>query len=249
MKVKQLWLAASCGLCLCATVLASENHHAAHWGYEGDTGPAHWASLNEDYALCGLGQNQSPVNLSGFVEADLPALDMRYGTPGKEVVNNGHTIQVNMAAGSVLRVDGQDFALKQFHFHAPSENQLNGQSFPMEAHLVHAAADGHLAVVAVFFKKGQANPAVEKVWPNMPTKPGKQTLAKTVDVNELLPASRDYFRFNGSLTTPPCSEGVRWFVMKQPVEASPVQIEQFRKVMHHANNRPVQPLNARVILQ
>ena len=249
MKAKQLWLAAGCGLCLWASVQAGENHHAAHWGYEGDAGPSHWASLNEDYALCGLGQNQSPVNLTGFVEADLPALDLRYDAPGQEVVNNGHTVQVNTAAGGVLRVDGQEFALKQFHFHAPSENRLNGQSFPMEAHLVHVSEDGHLAVVAVFFNEGQANPALDKVWPAMPEKTGKQPLAKGVDVNTLLPVSRDYYRFNGSLTTPPCSEGVRWFVLKQPVEASPAQIEQFRKVMHHDNNRPVQPLNARLILQ
>ncbi len=221
----------------------------AEWGYSGDKGPDSWARLSPDYTAC-AGRNQSPVNLDGFIASDLKPISFHYKPGGREILNNGHTVQINYTEGSRISIDGKDFKLLQFHFHAPSENHIKGKSYPLEAHLVHADDQGHLAVIAVMFEKGRANLGLKNAWQHMPEKSGdKQELAAAVDVNSLLPADRSYYRFNGSLTTPPCSEGVRWLVMKHPMTASADQVEAFKHVMHHDNNRPVQPLNARVILK
>jgi carbonic anhydrase len=191
------------------------------------------------------------VDLSGLVDADLPPLTFAYQAGGKEVVNNGHTIQVDYAPGSTLTLNGHDYTLKQFHFHAPSENHIGGQSFPMEAHLVHADAEGNLAVVAVMFELGEANPSLSAVWDTMPERADKMHALKSpVAAYDLLPPRREYFRFSGSLTTPPCSEGVLWLVMKEPVTVSEDQVSRFGfAIGGHPNNRPVQPLNARVVLE
>lgn len=166
------------------------------------------------------------------------------------MVNNGHTIQVNQGSGSYISLDGKDYVLKQYHFHTPSENRIRGEEFPLEAHLVHADADGNLAVIAVMFRQGKPNQALAASWAAMPEQAGgTATLATKVSPDALLPKNRDYYRFNGSLTTPPCSEGVKWLVMKTPVTVSAEQIDKFAKVMGHPNNRPVQPVNARLILQ
>jgi carbonic anhydrase len=194
--------------------------------------------------------NQSPIDLTGLIEAELAPVQFDYKPGGSEVLNNGHTVQVTYAPGSKITLDGREFELKQFHFHAPSENHIEGRSYPMEGHLVHADKDGNLAVVAVMFEEGAANAALTTSWAEMPEKAGqKRRIAEPVSAEGLLPANRDYYRFNGSLTTPPCSEGVRWLVMKDPVTASKEQIERFAHVMHHPNNRPVQPINARTVLQ
>ena len=225
-------------------------HGAAHWGYTGEAGPAHWASLKPEFSTCGNGKNQSPIDLTGFIEAELQPIAFDYGTAATEVVNNGHTIQANYQPGSTITVDGHTFELKQFHFHSPSENTIDGESFPLEAHLVHADKDGNLAVVAVMFREGKANPTLAKLWQAMPEAAGKKTsLDHGVSVNGILPSSRDYYRFNGSLTTPPCTEGVEWLVMKTPMTVSTEQVRQFGHVMHHPNNRPVQPVNARPVLK
>jgi carbonic anhydrase len=200
--------------------------------------------------MCGEGRNQSPIDLRGFIEAELKPLQMDYQDGATEIVNNGHAIQVNYASGSVLTVDGHSFELKQFHFHSPSENTIEGKSFPIECHLVHSDKDGNLAVVAIMFEEGSANPLLAKLWAKMPPKAGgKAALGEKHNVASLLPADRDYYRFNGSLTTPPCSEGVWWLVLKSPVNASKEQVQQFSKTMGFANNRPVQPVNARPVLQ
>lgn len=222
----------------------------AHWGYSGHEGPEHWAELAPGYATCSAGKNQSPVNLTGMVEGDLPEIQINYATGGNEILNNGHTIQVNYAPGSTITVGGHEFELKQFHFHSPSENTIEGHAYPMEAHFVHADKDGNLAVIAVMFKAGEANAELEKAWGQMPMGAGdKQALSAPVNADILLPHRHDYYRFNGSLTTPPCSEGVWWMVMKYFDTASAAQIEKFTHTMHHANNRPVQPVNARLIVQ
>ena len=151
---------------------------------------------------------------------------------------------------SYLELDGMRFELKQFHFHAPSENLIEGKSYPLEGHLVHANDRGELAVVAVMFEPGRANAALSLAWQVLPAKAGESHgLKEPVSAEQLLPAKRDYYRFSGSLTTPPCSEGVRWLVMKEPVQVSQAQIDAFKAVMHHPNNRPVQPLNGRLVLQ
>ena len=234
-------------LFITSIVLAGEK---AHWGYSGSEGPEHWGALDPEYELCSKGKNQSPVNLKGMIESDLPPITINYKSGGNEIVNNGHTIQVNYSPGSTIKVNGHGFELKQFHFHSPSENTLEGQSYPMEAHFVHADKDGNLAVIAVMFKAGDKNAELEKAWAHMPEKADeKGELPLSVDANILLPHDQDYYRFNGSLTTPPCSEGVWWLVMKYFQTASKEQIAKFANTMHHPNNRPLQPLNARAILK
>jgi carbonic anhydrase len=221
-----------------------------HWGYSGEAAPQNWGKLDPKFALCGSGKNQSPVDLANFVEADLKPLKFAYKAGAADILNNGHTVQIDYAPGSTLSVDGRIFELKQFHFHAPSENKVNGKQFPLEGHLVHADKDGNLAVVAVMFQEGAANPLLAKLWDKMPSKAGdKSALPSGLSVTQLLPPVRDYYRFDGSLTTPPCSEGVFWLVIKKPATASKAQIEQFAKVLGHPNNRPVQPVNARTVLR
>lgn len=215
-----------------------------HWSYEGDHGPAHWGGL------CSSGKNQSPVDLRDAVKATLAPLSFKYDSLAQDVLNNGHTVQVTYAPGSALTVDSHQYQLKQFHFHAPSENLLDGKHFPLEVHFVHADADGNLAVVAVFFEDGAANPALAKLGKDLPLRAGdKHDLDVKIAAAELMPKARDYYRFSGSLTTPPCSEGVNWLVLKHPITASEQQIEQLHAAMGHDNARPVQPLNARIIVQ
>lgn len=221
----------------------------AHWEYAGEAGPENWAKLSPEYGTC-AGKNQSPINIDGLIESELKPIAFNYGSGTTEILNNGHTVQVNAQPGSSISIDGIVFELKQLHFHAPSENLIKGKSFPIEAHLVHADKDGHLAVVAVMFEEGKANKALEKAWAQMPKHAGdKLALTPGLAPQEFLPKDRNYYRFNGSLTTPPCSEGVRWLVMKQPVTASREQVAAFAHVMHHPNNRPVQSVNARPVLQ
>lgn len=209
--MKESLLAAT--LLLCPAAFAA----TVHWEYSGEAGPAKWARLTPEFGQC-AGSNQSPVNLSGLVKAELAPLQFHYLAGGHSVTNNGHTVQVDYAPDSILELDGMHFELKQFHFHAPSENLIEGHSYPLEGHLVHANDQGELAVVAVMFEPGSANSALGRAWTSLPAKAGEQhQLKESVSAEQLLPAKRDYYRFSGSLTTPPCSEGVRWLVMKQPV--------------------------------
>lgn len=238
-------------LTICILLMASSAHaeNAVHWTYGGANGAAHWAKLSPDFSAC-AGNNQSPINLTGFIEADLTPIAFNYQAGGQEILNNGHTVQINYAEGSSITVDGSLFNLKQFHFHAPSENQINGKSYPMEVHLVHADKDGNLAVVGVMIDAGAENKALTDAWAKMPKKAGAPVaLPSRVMAEGLLPASREYYRFNGSLTTPPCSEGVRWLLMKDSITASAQQIDAFKSVLHEPNNRPVQPVYARPVLQ
>lgn len=223
---------------------------AQHWAYSGEAAPENWSKLDAKFAVCGIGRNQSPIDLAGFVEAELKPLKFEYQAAASDIVNNGHTVQVDYAPGSALTVDGRRFELKQFHFHSPSENRIGGKQFPLEGHLVHADKDGNLAVVAVMFREGAANPLLVNLWQKMPAKAGgKAALPAGLNAVSLLPADRDYYRFNGSLTTPPCSEGVWWLVMKKMASVSKAQVEQFAKAVGFANNRPVQPVNARPVLR
>lgn len=221
-----------------------------HWGYSGHEGPANWGGLDPAFRLCAEGKNQSPIDLAGMIDSKLSPIAFNYQPGGNEIVNNGHSVQVNYTPGSTIAVVGREFELKQFHFHSPSENTIEGQSYPMEAHLVHADKHGNLAVIAVLYQIGKKNSELEKAWAHMPGQPDeKRALPRRIDANYLLPHDRDYYRFNGSLTTPPCSEGVWWLVMKQVAMASKEQIEIFSRTMGHPNNRPLQPVNARTILK
>ncbi|WP_069472111.1 carbonic anhydrase [Candidatus Marithrix sp. Canyon 246] len=237
-------------LIILASTLLINGCQSEHWGYSGDESPKHWGDLHKNYSLCSSGKNQSPINLTNLIESDLAAIEFNYGTLVSDIVNNGHTVQANYAAGSSITLNGHSFDLKQFHFHTPSENHINGKSYPMEAHLVHADKAGNLAVVAVMFEQGDANSAMADLWKQIPKKAGdKHSLSSKVNASNLLPENKDYYRFNGSLTTPPCTEGVLWLVMKNSVSVSKQQIETFSNVIHHANNRPIQAINARPVLQ
>lgn len=220
-----------------------------HWSYSGEEGPENWAKLTPEFGACD-GRNQTPINLTGFIEAALIPIKISYQPGGNEIVNNGHTVQVNYAAGSSITVDGIQFDLKQFHFHAPSENHINGKSYAMEAHLVHADREGNIAVIALMFEEGGENKALSKIWKSMPQNGGeKNALPAPFDIAQLLPSNHDHYRFNGSLTTPPCTEGVRWLVIKKPLSVSKEQVAAFSHIMHHPNNRPLQPVGARLVLQ
>lgn len=219
------------------------------WSYSGAGGPTDWAKLSPENAAC-AGKNQSPINLTGLIKADLKPIKFAYQAGGNEVINNGHTIQMNFMSGSHIMIDQAQFNLKQVHFHAPSENQINGKSYPLEGHFVHADKDGNLAVVAVMYQEGAENKSLMPIWNVMPKEADqKMAMEKPMAGDKLMPKKRAYYRFNGSLTTPPCSEGVRWFVMKAPVSVSKEQVETFAHVIHHPNNRPVQAVNARPVLQ
>lgn len=241
------------GLLLASLALSSaaqEGGHPKHWGYEGEVGPEHWQEFEADFGLCSSGRSQSPIDLRNFIEADLPKIAFDYKPGGYQVVNNGHAIQVDYKPGSKITVDGTDFELKQFHFHSPSENTIKGRSFPMETHFVHADAKGNLAVVALMFEESASNKLLEQVWPLVPkVENGKAALDPLVSANDLLHADRDYYRYEGSLTTPPCSEGVHWFVLKRTAKADIGQLLMVREVLGQANNRPVQPVGARAVLQ
>lgn len=234
---------------------AAEEAHgtAPHWGYEGAEGPENWGSLSPDFATCASGREQSPVDLDPAVlqtpesEAEGSArLTLAEEAPAGEILSNGHTVQVNFPGGSELSVGDASFELLQFHFHAPSENTVAGEHFPLEAHLVHASAEGALAVVGVLFEEGAASPALAGLRAHLPAEAGPPAPLGdgVVDLAQLLPESQTHYRFTGSLTTPPCSEGVRWFVMSQPLTASSEQIARFTAILG-GNNRPVQPLNDR----
>jgi carbonic anhydrase len=219
------------------------------WGYEGPTGPSHWGKLSPAYAMCDAGRNQSPINIEDALRTSTKPLHPSYAAGSKDILNNGHTVQIDFESGDTLVVDNLTFTLNQVHFHAPSENQIAGKSFPMEAHLVHADSQGNLLVVALMFREGEANRALSATWDALPPDAGPARPLLNVMPLALLPKSISYYRFSGSLTTPPCTEGVRWVVLKTPVSASRSQIETFQRVVKHHNNRPVQPLNGRVVIE
>ncbi len=223
---------------------ASEN-----WSYVGQHGPSHWGEQSHAWRQCSEGRNQSPIDIRSTVKASLPPLALSYKQGGQQVLHNGHTLQVTFQGGSTLTLDGTVFELKQLHFHAPSENQIEGKSYPLEAHLVHADQNGNLTVLAVMFEQGNANPVLAAPWAIMPSAHQQAPLSPALNALTMLPADRSYYRFNGSLTTPPCSEGVRWLVLKQPVQASRQQLDQFRAAMGGDTNRPVQALFARQVLE
>ena len=242
-------LAAAAGSFLSSPLLHAEGKH--HWTYSGDTGPAKWAALESEYSACGLGKLQSPIDIRDGVakKAGLPAIAFDYKPSPLEIVDNGHTIQVNYAPGSFITVEGRRYELVQFHFHKPSEEKINGKSADMVAHLVHKNADGKLAVVAVLLNTGQSNKLVETLWKNLPPQKEKENAPEAVQVNaaDLLPSkTAAYYTFTGSLTTPPCSEGVTWFVLKSPTSISKNEVAQFAK-LYPMNARPAQPLNGREI--
>jgi carbonic anhydrase len=227
----------------------SHSTHKAHWGYTGHEGPAHWGDLDEKYHMCKAGNQQSPINIDNTVAGNLDSLAISYTASAEDIINNGHTVQVNINNGSTLTLDGTKYSLKQFHFHTPSENNIRGNEFALEAHFVHATEDGHLAVIGVMFEEGDSNNQIGNIWSQLPKHEGKkETISFDAnEINKLLPNEQSYYHFMGSLTTPPCSENVKWYVMKKPLTISKAQKDTFFNIFGHSNNRPVQPTNGRTI--
>lgn len=218
-----------------------------HWSYEGDTGTDLWGGLDPSYAVCDNGVQQSPINLADAIPAGGGELRIQWQPTGGQVVNNGHTIQVNTEAGSAITLEGRQFSLLQFHFHLPSEHTADGSSFPMEVHFVHQAEEGDLAVIGVFMDSGEADAAIQAVWDAIPGVDESPAPLPEFDPNALLPEGRGYSRYAGSLTTPPCSEVVSWVVMGESITVSQAQIDAFA-ARYPMNARPVQPLHRRFIL-
>lgn len=228
-----------------------QEHHATEgheWSYSGAEGPEHWGDLDPQNTVCKLGHQQSPIDIRGAEKGEPQPIQFNYRPSPLKIINNGHSIQINYTPGSTISVAGKEYEVVQFHFHRPSEEKVQGRGYDMVAHIVHKDSDGHLAVVAVLMKTGQENPFLRSLWPHLPAVPGKEETVGNVsiDIADLLPATKGYFTFAGSLTTPPCSEGVRWFVLKSPVEVSPAQVAAFAK-LYPNNARPVQPTNGRRI--
>ena len=230
----------------CQSVLADTN---LDWSYTGHQAPEHWANISEKYHACS-GVNQSPINIDQTVNANLAPLAFNYASTTKNIINSHHTVFVHFYAGSFLTLDNKQFELKQFHVHTPSENTIQGKSYPAEMHLVHATPEGELAVVAVMFDHGDENKKLTELWKELPKKETEIIALKHQNqASTFLPKDLDYYRYSGSLTTPPCSEGVRWIVLKdiQPISAQ--QLKDLSQVIKHPNNRPVQAKNARLVME
>lgn len=237
---------------LMTTTIFASAHTEKHinWGYTGHNTPEKWGSLSQEYRECGVGLNQSPINITHSLHAGLNPLNPSYNTKTKEIFDNGHTVQLTMKPGGYIEIDSIKFELKQIHFHSPSENHIEGKEYPMEAHFVNLDNNGQIAVLAIMFEYGQENKTLSKFWNIMPKEEGGGFTIELDNIaSGLLPKDKHYYRFNGSLTTPPCTEGVRWFVFKETQSISKEQVKHFHdEIMHGDNNRPIQPIDARVIV-
>jgi carbonic anhydrase len=246
-KILLLLLAIAIGTLFPLSTSAVAGEGAPHWGYGGAENPTQWGSLSKDFAVCESGRDQSPINIKDAVEGNPAKINFDYKSSPLVVVNNGHTIQVNYAQGSSITINGEKFSLLQFHFHTPSEHNINDKASAMELHLVHRSESGQLAVVGVMLTKGKANSLIEEVWKNIPNT-GKTSTVSDLMINatNLLPRSKAYFSYAGSLTTPPCSEGVKWNVFVEPITVSDEQVEVFEKI-YQVDARPIQSTNGRDI--
>ncbi|MDG6774145.1 carbonic anhydrase family protein [Thiomicrorhabdus sp. ZW0627] len=232
---------------------AAKQNHVVHWGYSGEGRPEKWGDLSSDFATCNTGRNQSPIDLrdkAALGTQGLPNLDIVYREVPLKIINNGHSIQINFPLGSYIKVGGHRFELMQYHFHTPSEHHKEGFAYPMEMHLVHKDGDGNLAVLGVLFQEGEENPYLNGLLKRLPKVMGKEEIHKDLKLNpaHFIPPNPEFYKYSGSLTTPPCSEGVYWMVFKHPIEASAEQIQQMNELMGD-NARPVQPKFARSILK
>jgi carbonic anhydrase len=228
-----------------------QEHNPQHsWDYGEALGPSHWGDLKPEFATCKTGHRQSPIDIRDAQKANLPPILFEYQPSPLHIIDNGHTVMVNYALGSSISVAGKRYALKQFHFHRPSEEKVNGETFDMSVHFVHADQDGKLAVVAVLLRKGEDNPLIGEIWKALPREKEKEEQLDQIriDASRILPSNRGYYTFSGSLTTPPCSEDVTWFVLKNPVAVSEQEIDRFSQ-LYRNDARPTQPLHGRTVLE
>jgi len=219
------------------------------WGYEGDVGPDNWGELNPNWAECGEGRAQSPIDIANATTIDLSDIQVNYGEAPLRIFNNGHTIEVKVDEGYAITYNEIDYNLLQFHFHHPSEHLIDGEAAAMELHFVHASDNGNLAVIGVLIQEGEANDNYASIFDNLPNEVSEapDTATLSIDLESLLPVDSQFTTYNGSLTTPPCSEIVRWLVMNDPITLSAEQIDAFAAI-YAANARPAQPLNDRDLL-
>lgn len=239
---------AALGIVVALGYVSVAHAEGQHWTYGGHAGPGEWGALSPEFAECRLGKHQSPIDIRAPKAADLPAIKFDYKPSPLKVIDNGHTIQVNYAPGSSIDVGNAHYELVQFHFHKPSEEKIDGKAHAMVVHLVHRNAAGRLAVVAVLLDKGGANELIDTIWKNVPkTKDREASIGGvTIDAAKLLPDNKGYYTFQGSLTTPPCSEEVTWLVLKTPVRIGERDIAAFGKI-YPMNARPTQALNGRAV--
>lgn len=218
-----------------------------HWDYQGEGAPANWSKLKAEYATCGMGRRQSPIDIRDGIKVDLESIQFNYKPTQFRITDNGHTIQVDVGEGNSIKVMEREFQLIQFHFHRPAEERVNGRSFDMVAHLVHKDDNGKLAVIAVLMKKGSEHPLIQALWNSMPLERGQSIEPSTIiNMNHILPEARAYYTYMGSLTTPPCTEDVLWMVFKQHIEVSQQQVSIFSR-LYPNNARPIQPTFERLI--
>ena len=244
-------LACACCVKAGASIASDAPAHggaAAHWSYEGDGNPEKWGELQSDFKMCQLGLEQTPIDLGNGIKGDVGSVDYDYKPLPLRIVNNGHTIQFNADPGSACVINGARYELLQFHLHHPSEHLLAGKGFDLECHFVHKSGAGALAVTGVFIRPGAPNMALKTFFDSMPAKEGPELkVGGAIDVAAILPKTGGYFRYMGSLTTPPCSEGLTWTVHKEPVEASVEQIQKFASLFPK-NARPIQKRNRRFVI-
>ena len=234
-----------------ADKMFAQEHPPEHvWDYGEAHGPSHWGELKPEFSACANGHQQSPIDIRTTQKADLPPIQFDYKPSSLDIIDNGHTIMITYAPGSSISIGGKLYALKQFHFHRPSEEKINGKGFEMVAHLVHASSEGDLAVVAVLLERGNDNPLVHEIWADFPKEKEKEERLDNVKINaaELLPDAHGYYRFPGSLTTPPCTENVTWFVLKNPVTVTDAEIDKFSQ-LYRNDARPTQPIYDRVVVE
>lgn len=238
-------------MALSGSAHAAAGHGDAHWSYEGEGGPTQWGTIKQEFTVCKDGKAQSPIdiNTTKVKKGTSQPISFNYSDTALRVLNNGHTIQANIDGGSTITVGGVKYNLLQFHFHTPSEYAIDGKTTPLEVHLVHKTDDGKLGVVGVLIEEGPANPTIQAIWEAIGKETNKENkvAGRMINAAELLPDNKKgYYNLPGSLTTPPCSEGVNWMVMKDTITASPQQISAFQKLFK-TNARPLQPLNDRVV--
>ena len=234
------------GCAVCAGM--ARGSEGLHWEYKGEHGPDHWGDLDKANAVCSAGGQQSPINITSAIKAEVDPITVSWKKSSAKIVNNGHTIQVNMPEGSSISRDGKVYDLLQFHFHAPSEHLVDGMTHPMEVHFVHKnKKDGDLAVLGVFLMPEQKHDVFSMLAKNFPQAEGAEGKLEAFSPNDLLPQGLEYWTYEGSLTTPPCSEIVTWMVAREPLKVEQVSIQAFTSI-YSSNARPVLPLNRRLVL-
>jgi carbonic anhydrase len=230
-----------------AAILAAAPKHGTVWSYEGELGPANWSKINTDWAKCSVGNRQSPIDIRDGIKVNLEQISFDYHPSSFSEINNGHTVDVTVGSGNFITVGNETYELQGFHFHRPSEEKINGKGTEMVIHLVHRSAEGKIAIIAVLLERGEPHPLMQTVWDNLPLEKNQAVAPSIViDPSEALPARREYLTYMGSLSEPPCTEGVLWMVFKQPRQASPAQMALFSR-LYPLNARPVQSSGGRMV--